>query len=643
MNFFVYCRTAIKGLLVLLITVSNSQANTPPSKPTNFTATIISSSSIQLNWDAASDDKEVKRYRIFLKQTKIGKTRDTTLTLERLVENTEYEFFVEASDEADARSPLASVTITTPAAEEIPADTPETNDQQDTGSNDESSSNTDTDNISGVRETGSSRNTPPSAPSNLTATVLSPTSVELNWDASIDDKEVKRYRIFHDQTKVGKTRDTNLTLEKLDENTLYQFYVEASDEADARSELASIIVNTSGINNAAAPVEQDETGASSENDLCTDNVEDKRNNTCIEVRTTPDITDAADTITLNGPPENWQIVFEDHFDGSGDIDTQSAAKKWRFETMQGSLHRAGNSGMDELGNTDVPDWRSPRGKRWSAWYDKYNEDNAYRTNGMLALQGLMSDEPDPTRPNDYMQNGELVSFGDSKLYTTWLDTWARVYDQDTNSHISDPDSPKRIFKYGYFETRINFSEMITPGFRVSMWLMPAAQDAEGTILVESLAYDDNGDNGVEIDIFEYEWISPENENRIQLSLLGGAAGKSGTNVDVSKYNIALHEGFHTIGLLWEADKLVWSIDGQVVKTVTDSALIPDVYSYLILSREMNSGVKSALTDSPSTDSVLESFPHRPRDPGLYAKNVWLYRDRLALDRALIDYVRIWQP
>ncbi len=48
---------------------------------------------------------------------------------------------------------------------------------------------------------------------------------------------------------------------------------------------------------------------------------------------------------------------------------------------------------------------------------------------------------------------------------------------------------------------------------------------------------------------------------------------------------------HTIGFLWESDRLVWSIDGTVVKTVTDTTLIPDVYSYIILSREMNSGVK----------------------------------------------------
>ena len=85
------------------------------------------------------------------------------------------------------------------------------------------------------------------------------------------------------------------------------------------------------------------------------------------------------------------------------------------------------------------------------------------------------------------------------------------------------------------------------------------------------------------------------------------------------------------------------IDGTVVKTVTDAELIPDIYSYMIVSREMNSGVKPASWASPADGEAIEVLPYRPRDPGLYARNIWAYRDRLADDRALIDYVRVWQP
>ena len=185
--------------------------------------------------------------------------------------------------------------------------------------------------------------------------------------------------------------------------------------------------------------------------------------------------------------------------------------------------------------------------------------------------------------------------------------------------------------------------MMTPGFRFSIWLMPASHDADGQNLVVSNAYDQDGNNGVEIDLFEYEWISTDYENRIHLALLGGAAGSSTMTYDASQLGIDLHEGYHTLGLLWMADKLVWSINGIAVKEITQIDLIPDVYSYLIMSREMNSGVKRPGIDNIDSSDMVEEWPYIPRDPGLYAKNVWEFRDRIPLDQALIDYVRIWQP
>ncbi|MFK7890045.1 MAG: glycoside hydrolase family 16 protein, partial [Granulosicoccus sp.] len=199
------------------------------------------------------------------------------------------------------------------------------------------------------------------------------------------------------------------------------------------------------------------------------------------------------------------------------------------------------------------------------------------------------------------------------------------------------------FRYGYFETRVNFSQMRTPGFRFSMWLMPASADKDGKELLMSHAYDASGDNGVEIDIFEYEWIGADASNRLNLAVQGGGAGKVVTNYDMDKLGIKLNEGFHTIGFLWQPDKLVWTLNEHILKTVTDEALIPDVYSYLIFSREMNSGVKSATLDNPGPNDVVERLPYLPRDPGLYARNIWQFKDRINEDKAIIDYVRVWQP
>ena len=543
-------------------------------------------------------------------------------------------------------------------------------------------------------------NTPPTAPGNLTVSSHGLTTATLRWDASSDDKRVNGYRVFVNQIDVGTTRSLSYELTGLTPSTSYQVDVDATD-GEAYSFLSSASFTTSSVglpeglddptsetvttvltsksaidcrgrnkrlpecqaNPDEEPPEEDPStedpspdespvdcrGRNKRLPACQDPSGEEPPTEEPPVDEPPvdeppvDEPPTEEPPVSTGPPAGWGIVFEDHFDGYGDLDTSSSDKLWRFETMQDGLHRAGNSGMDEFGDTDVPDWQSARGKRWSAWYDKYTEENAYRSAGNLVMQGLVSGEADPTRPDDYLDNGILTQYGSSKLYTAWIDTWSRKYVNDLGKHVTDPDSPGRTFKYGYFETRVNFSEMKTPGFRLSMWLMPASTDAEGQYLVESTAYDSDGDNGVEIDLFEYEWIGVEHENRLQLSVHGGAAGGSSTNYDTSESNIAIHEGWHTIGFLWEADRLVWSIDGKVIKTVTDVAIIPDVYSYLIVSREMNSGVKTEGIDSINEGDVLEVLPYRPRDPGLYAHNVWEFRDRIATDRALVDYIKVWQP
>lgn len=334
--------------------------------------------------------------------------------------------------------------------------------------------------------------------------------------------------------------------------------------------------------------------------------------------------------------------FDSSFDGTGDVDVGNPDSLWRFDDMHDSLHRAGNGGMDEFGNTDVPDWRTATGKRWSAWYDDYQTDNAYRSDGLLVMQGLSSGVPDPTRQDVYMDEGVEIDYGSSKLYTAWLDTWSRTFDKSKGHHVMDPASPGKVFRYGYFEARVSFAEMITPGFRLSWWLMPASTDEAGQDVVAHKAYDESGDNGVEIDIFEYEFVDGQNPQLIQLTLLGGAAGDSGMTFDASTLGVDLRKGFHTIGFLWEPDRLVWTIDGKVARTITDAALIPDVYSYMVLTREMNSGVRRSSSSSIKGGDPVEQKPYRPGDPGLYLQNVWIYRDRLAADRALIDYVRVWQ-
>ncbi len=496
---------------------------------------------------------------------------------------------------------------------------------------------------------------PSTAPPSLNAIAVSSSEIRLSWSRSTDELRVSNYQLSRDGVAIATTKRTTVTDRGLQAETEYSYELVASDgqnpSAVASSTVTTLVAGATADSgdvpdgsgkgngkdgkNKPGTDERTEPGTEDPSDPGTGEPTDPETDDPAE----PDGDSPAPGVTL---PQDWRLTFQDEFEGSGDLDVSSAERNWRFETMEDGLHRAGNTGLDANGHR-IEDWSSVKGKRWSAWYDRYNGANAYRDDGVLVMGGTNSGEFDATRPIDYMDNGVPTSYGTSKLYTAWIDTFSRKWVGPGGLHVVDPESPARTFKYGYFETRVSFSQMMTPGFRFSIWLMPASSDAAGQDLLVSEAYDADGNNGVEIDLFEYEWISTHYESRIHFALLGGAAGSDTSTFDTNQLGISLHQGYHTIGLLWTADKLVWSINGMAVKEITNVDLIPDVYSYLILSREMNSGVKRPGVDNIDATDMVEEWPYVPRDPGLYAKNVWEFRDRIPFDQALVDYVRIWQP
>lgn len=494
-------------------------------------------------------------------------------------------------------------------------------------------------------------NEAPTAPDNLMGVAVSTSEIRLSWDPSTDDRRVKNYSIHRDDRHIATIKNTFYTDSSLSAETAYRYTVVASD-GTLESAAAEFLISTPATDPTADIGEETTNkpgrGKGGKNNSPTEEppVEEPPEEVPPPEEPDPDAPPVEDPPTGDpgtaGPPTGWLLRFADEFDGDGDLDTTSSLRNWRFESMQDGLHRAGNNGLNAMGEV-VESWDSVRGKRWSAWYDGYHTSNAFRENGELILGGYDSGEMDATRPVDYTDNGVSTTYGRSKLYTAWIDTFSRKWTGPGDLHVMDPESPGKLFKYGYFETRVNFSEMMTPGFRLSLWLMPGSNDADGQDLVVSHAYDADGNNGVEIDIFEYEWINTDFENRINLAVIGGAAGSSGTNLDTSTLGINLHEGYHTIGFLWQADRMIWYIDGIAVKEITDVNLIPDVYSYLIYSREMNSGVKNLDVDGFEPGDKVEELPYIPRDPGLYATNVWEFRDRINSDRAIVDYIRVWQP
>jgi glucose/arabinose dehydrogenase len=186
----------------------------PPSTPANPRTSGLTCSSVTFTWDAATDNVGVVAYDIFHDGQFIksvdGGTLSTSLTV---VPNAVWDLYVQARDAAGNVSQGSTpVTIRPPPCAD---DT-----------------------------------TPPSAPANLTATVLG-TTVNLSWGASTDDVGVVAYDVYRTLngtttqagSVTGRPPATSFTDSGLAASTTYQYYVVARDakpNLSPRSNLVSV-------------------------------------------------------------------------------------------------------------------------------------------------------------------------------------------------------------------------------------------------------------------------------------------------------------------------------------------------------------------------------------------------------------------
>jgi len=84
---------------------------------------------------------------------------------------------------------------------------------------------------------------PPTAPTNLRATDIGTTTIDITWDASTDNVGVAGYQIFNSDTgiMVGLTSDTNYDFANLQPDAIYRFHVRAYDAAGNFSEFSEIL------------------------------------------------------------------------------------------------------------------------------------------------------------------------------------------------------------------------------------------------------------------------------------------------------------------------------------------------------------------------------------------------------------------
>ncbi|HEY7640190.1 MAG TPA: FG-GAP-like repeat-containing protein, partial [Steroidobacteraceae bacterium] len=194
---------------------------TAPSIPTNLQATAISTSRIDLTWTASTDTggSGLSGYRIFRNggATPIATVSTTSYSDTGLAAGTQFTYTVRAVDGANnVSADSASASATTQATP--PQDT-----------------------------------TPPSVPTNLQATAVGPTRIDLTWTASTDTggSGLAGYRIFRDggTTPIATVSSPSYSNTNLTANTSYTYQVRSFDNAGNESGLST----SAGATTAAAP------------------------------------------------------------------------------------------------------------------------------------------------------------------------------------------------------------------------------------------------------------------------------------------------------------------------------------------------------------------------------------------------------
>lgn len=205
------------------VTVQNGDT-TKPSAPTNLTSTASSYNNVNLSWGSSTDNVGVTGYYILsstdgVNYTTINQVNGSTTTYSdsSVSPSTSYTYEVKAFDAAgNVSSPSTPSTVTTPSA-------PDT--------------------------------TKPSTPTNLSATAVSSSQINLSWTASTDNIGVTGYKVYR-STGSGSTSfaqigtvTTNLSSPGyadtgLSATTTYNYYVVAYDAASNQSTQSSTATAT---------------------------------------------------------------------------------------------------------------------------------------------------------------------------------------------------------------------------------------------------------------------------------------------------------------------------------------------------------------------------------------------------------------
>jgi chitodextrinase len=189
---------------------------TAPTAPTGLTASAVTSSSVTLSWTASTDNVGVTGYDVYNGTALAASVATTSASLSGLTANTSYSFTVKAKDAAgNVSAASTALSVKTAAA----ADT-----------------------------------TAPTAPTGLTSSAVTSSSVTLSWTASTDNVGVTGYDVYNGATLAASVATTSVSVSGLAANTSYSFTVKAKDAAGNVSAASTALsVKTSAAADTTAP------------------------------------------------------------------------------------------------------------------------------------------------------------------------------------------------------------------------------------------------------------------------------------------------------------------------------------------------------------------------------------------------------
>ena len=191
---------------------------TKPSVPAGLSASVISSSQINLSWSASTDNVGVTGYKIYRGGTLLTTTTSRTYNNTGLAASTAYSYRVSAIDAAGNESSQCTAVSATTQAPQV----------------------TDT--------------TKPSVPAGLSVSVISSSQINLSWSASTDNVGVTGYKIYRGGTLLTTTTSRTHNDTGLSASTAYSYRVSAIDAAGNESSQCTAVSATTQAGSSAGAI-----------------------------------------------------------------------------------------------------------------------------------------------------------------------------------------------------------------------------------------------------------------------------------------------------------------------------------------------------------------------------------------------------